>query len=104
MILTGAVGIGLIAGLIRALIQKRQYQLPEFRGWWLVFIAVIPQVLAFIIPSTRVHFSDLAVRIILVGSQVVLMVFICLNYKIPGMIIMGVGTILNLTVILLNSC
>ncbi len=103
MILLCAVIIGLVAGLIRAQIGKRNYQPLVLNQWWLVFLAVIPQLFAFSIPATRSYFNSFWARSILIGSQLVLLLFIWFNRHELPLLIVGIGLMLNLLVIATNG-
>ena len=103
MILLCAVLIGLVAGLIWAQVGKRGYRSLVPRFWWLVFVAVIPQLLAFSIPATQRYFGGILARIILVGSQLILLTFIWFNRNEPAFLVVGVGLMLNTLVIAING-
>ena len=103
MILILGIAAGWLAGLIRSRITGKPYLVPEISKIWLVLIAVIPQLLIFQIPSTASWFSDAAAAVVLVASQLVLLVFIWFNRDKTGIKILGVGLLLNLLVITLNS-
>jgi hypothetical protein len=103
MILLCAVIIGLTTGLVRAQIGKRSYQPLVLHQWWLVFLAVIPQLLAFSIPATREYFTSFWARVILICSQMVLLLFIWFNRRELPLIMVGVGLMLNLLVISTNG-
>lgn len=102
MILLWAVIAGFAAGLTRALIGKRKYRAPKIRHIWLVFIAFLPQFFAFRLTATRNYFPDEYVPLVLVGSQLVLLIFTALNIAVPGMRVLGAGLALNFLVILAN--
>lgn len=102
MILLWAVIAGFAAGLARALIGKRRYSAPNIRHIWLVFLAFVPQFFAFRLTATRNFFPDQYVPLVLVGSQIVLLIFTVLNIGVPGIRVLGAGLALNLLVILAN--
>jgi len=103
MILLCAVIIGLAAGLLRAQIGKRSYRPLVVNQWWLVFLAVIPQLFAFSIPATQSHFNSFWARIILISSQLILLLFIWFNRHELPILIVGAGLMLNLLVIAVNG-
>jgi hypothetical protein len=103
MILLLAVAAGLLAGLARAGIQKKTYQVPELSWIWLVILAVTPQLLAFHITATAGWFSDRWAAAILVLSQLALLAFVWVNRQLTGVKIFGLGLVLNLLVISLNG-
>ena len=103
MILLLAIVAGLIAGLARAAYHRIDLQIPDLRFWWLAVLAVLPQLLAFHLPFTRGHFPEELIRVTLVGSQLLLMVFAILNLDQHGFWMLGLGLLLNLIVIGLNG-
>ena len=103
MILIIGVLAGLAAGLARSWLGKRPYHVPQVRLAWLVFVAFIPQYVAFVLPQTRNHFPDAWVPTVLVGSQLLLLVWVLINLKVPGIWFLGLGLFLNLLVISLNG-
>jgi hypothetical protein len=52
LILLLAVLAGLIAGLARATYHRSGYHIPDLRLWWLAILAVLPQLLAFLLNLT----------------------------------------------------
>jgi len=103
MVLLIAILSGLTAGYIRARISKHTYQAISLQHSWLVFLAYISQFLAFYLPATRTLIGNQWVSYILVGSQVMLIIFAWINRKLPGFWLLGLGLLLNFTVILLNG-
>jgi hypothetical protein len=109
MLLIVAVIAGLLVGLIRAWISHQRFDVPQIRHSWLVIAAFLPQWLVFYLPATRRSIPDHWASIALVGSQVLLVLFVGLNsiqQHIRNRLefgLLGLGLILNLTVILLNG-
>jgi len=103
MILVFAVAIGLAAGFIKAKLKGVSYQPAAPNHIWLILIATLPQILAFFLPATRERIPNQWIPFILISSQLILLVFVWLNRDIPGMWVMGLGLLLNLGVISLNS-
>lgn len=103
MILLIGVAAGLLSGLLRATLNKRAYQPYSLRLVWLVLLAMVGQWFVFTFPLTRASLPDVAVRLIFVLSQFTLLVFVMWNRKTPGFMALGIGLILNLTVIVLNG-
>jgi hypothetical protein len=109
MLLVFAVVAGLLAGLLISWLSKRRYNVPEIRHIWLVAIAFFPQWLAFYLPATRRSIPDKWAIVALVGSQILFLIFVWRNSYQPrirnrlGIWLLGIGLILNLTVILLNG-
>jgi hypothetical protein len=102
MILLSAVVAGSIAGLARATIGRRKLQAPDIHCEWLVFVAFLPQLIVFGLP-TSANIPDVYARVALVSSQVILIVFTWLNRKAPGFWILGLGLLLNFIVIVANG-
>lgn len=102
MILILGIAAGLLAGLVRSWIAGKPYRVPELTGVWLVLAAVLPQILVFQFPLTAEWFSSTWAAVVLVASQLVLLLFIWLNRDKVGILILGVGLLMNLVVILLN--
>lgn len=103
MILLSAVLIGLGATLIRARLSHRQLKPLNIRIGWLVFLAVIPQLLSFQIPATGKLIPEAVAPLILVTSQALLVIFAAANIRQPGFWAMGLGLLANFTVIVLNG-
>ena len=103
MVLITAVITGLLAGSLRAWINKRRLTLPDLKIIWLVPVAYLPQWIAFQFPMTRKMIPDSWAGIALVGSQVLLLVFAWSNWRAPGFWMLGLGLVLNLLVISLNG-
>ncbi len=95
--------LGLVTSLIRVWLGGRRLTPPNLFYIWLLFIAFIPQGLAFYWPLTRASLSDDAVAVCLVTSQLLLLVFAWLNRRLPGFWALLLGLALNLLVILLNG-
>ena len=103
MILAFSIIIGVVIGFIRARIRKEPYQPIELKHLWLILIATLPQFLAFFLPATRERIPDQWIPPMLITSQLILLVFVWINRKIPGLWLLGLGTLLNLAVISLNG-
>jgi hypothetical protein len=74
-------------------------RLPVRRGW-LVFIAFAIQWVLVRIPTMDPH---PALAVALVGSYSLLLGFMALNWRLPGLGLAGVGTVLNLIAIVANG-
>lgn len=98
MILLAALVTGLLAGLGWAHWRRLPYQPPDLKYLWLVFIAFLPQFLAFYLAGNRQNISGF----LLPFSQALLLIFVWLNRRQPGMLILLLGTALNFTVIAAN--
>lgn len=98
-----AIGAGLVAGLARAWAAKRLPHSPPLVLFWLVPVALLPQFVAFYVPSTSKSISQGLASIALVSSLALLLVFAGFNRRAPGIWLIGIGLLLNLIVILLNG-
>ena len=103
MVLVAAVAAGFAAALIRARLAGRPLQSIELRHTWLVFAAVLPQIVLFQIPAVGQLLPDRLVSTILLVSQALLVGFAVLNIDNPGVVIMGAGLVANFLVIALNG-
>ena len=103
MILLTAIIAGLIASFIRATWNKQKLNPLSLKYEWLVFVAFLPQMIAFQLPWTRTTLPEGWVRVALVSSQFLLLVFAWLNRKAPGFWLLGIGLVLNFLVITLNG-
>jgi hypothetical protein len=102
MILLVAVVAGFVAALIRSWIRHEKFMSLNIHGAWLVFAAFLPQYLAMSLQVTRERMPNSWMPYILVGSQLLLIVFVWLNRKQSGMWVMGVGLLMNFLVMILN--
>ncbi len=103
MVLLLAVVAGLIAGSARAWFAGRNLSPFKLRIVWLVPLAFAPQWLAFYLPATRDSVPNTMAAAVLVGSQILLLVFILFNREQPGFWALGLGLACNLLVIILNG-
>lgn len=103
MVLVPAIFAGLLAGLGWARWRGHLYQPPELKYLWLVFVAVLPQFAVFYLPGTRQSIPDHWLAFLLPLSQALLLAFAWMNRRQPGMMILLIGTALNLTVIAANG-
>jgi len=103
MILLIAVALGLTCGFLRARFFNNPYQSVEVRYAWLVLAAYLPQFFAFYLPATRSVLPSAWVPVVLVGSQLLLLLFAWLNRRLPGFWLLGLGLFANLLVISLNG-
>ena len=103
MILVSGIIAGLIAGLCRSKWNQRKLNSLDLKYEWLVLIAFIPQFIAFQIPFTRSNLPLFWIKVFLVSSQALLLLFAWLNRKAPGFWLLGIGLLLNFIVITLNG-
>jgi hypothetical protein len=103
VILLVAVISGLIAGYTRAFVAKRSFKPATLKFIVLVFIALLAQWLIFTFDFSRSKIPDNLASIIFVFSQFVLLFFAWSNRSISGFWLLGLGLMLNLTVIIANG-
>ncbi len=102
MILLLALAAGLLVGSLRAWVSHRPLRAPALSLLWLVPVALLPQFIAFMMPSTRNAINDRLAAGALISSLVLLLLFVWFNRRTPGMWALGLGLVLNLAVIVLN--
>jgi hypothetical protein len=103
LILLLAIIVGLLAGLVRAWAGGRRLAAPSLKLIWVIPLAFLPQFFAFQLPASRANFPDQWIPVALIGSQILLLFFAAINLRQPGMWLMGLGLLLNLSVITLNG-
>ena len=103
MVLLIAVVLGFASGYIRARLSNRQFQTVHIKAIGLVFLAYLPQFFAFYLPATRPQVPVGWIPFILVGSQLLLLVFAWLNRQLPGFRLLGLGLLANFTGIVING-
>jgi len=102
MVLLIAVAVGVAAGFIRTKFHKQSFRNVNIQHLWLVFLAYIPQFFAFYSPSANT-LADKWIPTILIGSQVMLLVFALINRRLPGFALLGLGLLANFSAIALNG-
>jgi hypothetical protein len=102
-LLLAAALVGLAAGWLRARSQRRPYLTVTLRHPWLVFLAFLPQWLAFGLQATREHISTPWASAALISSQILLLIFVWFNRSHPAFWLLGLGLIFNFCVIVLNG-
>jgi hypothetical protein len=103
VILLIAVAAGLLITILRSRITGRPLKPIELKFAWLVFVAVIPQILIFQIPAIGRLIPDGVVTVILVSSQGLLLGFAAANIKQPGFWLLALGSLANFLVIIFNG-
>ncbi len=103
MILLTAIATGILAGWGYARWKGVAWQSPVFKATWLVALGFLPQLVAFYLPYTRKSMSDEVASFCLILSQIVLLIFTGLNFRLPGMPFLAFGLACNLAVILANG-
>jgi hypothetical protein len=95
--------LGFIVSLGRAWFSRTQLIGPTLRLEWLAWVAFIPQGLVFYWPATREYFSLTGIATCLVTSQLLFLIFAWANRREPGFGALGLGLLLNFTVISFNG-
>ena len=103
MILLFAVAVGLLVTILRAKLTGRHLKPINLKLVWLVFLAVLPQIILFEIPALGRHVPDSQIPIILVLSQVLLLEFAIANLNQLGIRVLGIGLFANLLAIVFNG-
>jgi hypothetical protein len=103
VILLTAVLAGTLTGWGYARLKGSTWHPPVFRSAWLVLLGFLPQWIAFYFPYTRKLLPDQVAAASLVCSHLILLVFVIINFRLPGMFLLAVGFASNLAVILANG-
>lgn len=103
MILLVAIVAGLTATVLRSKLTGRQLQPIKFEFIWLVFVAVLPQIILFEIPAVGRQVPDMLVSTILVFSQATLLGFAGANIALPGVWLLMIGLAANYLAIVSNG-
>jgi len=103
VVLLIAVAAGLLLTILRAKLTGRTLKPIKLKFGWLVFVAVLPQIILFQIPAIGRQIPNSVIPVILVLSQVLLLGFAAANIVIPGFWLLGLGLLANFTVIVLNK-
>jgi hypothetical protein len=103
VILLLALGVGLVIGLGWAKWQEHPYQPPRLKYSWLAIVAFLPQFFLTYFERTQTFAPDWFVAFAVVTSQGLLFLFAWLNRLLPGMLVLIVGIVLNLTVMIANG-
>jgi hypothetical protein len=103
VILLTSIAAGILTGWACARWQGRSWRPPLFQATWLVALGFLPQMFAFYLPLTRRLFPDWLASGSLVLSQITLLAFALLNWRLFGMPLLIFGLGCNLLVILVNG-
>lgn len=80
--------------------QMSRLAMVRFRGWWIVVVALLSQILIIeVVPGTTPTVLD----VVHVATYVAAGVFIALNWRTPGLLVIAVGGALNGVTIALNG-
>jgi len=102
VVLLSAVAAGLLLTILRAKLTGRTLKPIKLKFGWLVFVAVLPQIIVFQIPAIGRQIPNSVIPVILVLSQALLLGFAAANIVIPGFWVLGLGLLANFTAIVLN--
>ncbi len=102
MILLGAIAGGLLAGWAWARWQRRPYQAPALQSTWLVPVGFIPQLIVAYLPATHFRVPTWLAAVSIFGSLIVFLAFVWVNRRLPGMLFLLAGLLLNLSVMVAN--
>lgn len=103
MTLIIAAGAGLLITILRAKITGRQLKSINLKYSWLVFVAVLPQIIVFQIPVIGQQVPDRLIPVILMSSQILLLGFAAVNLNRRGFWILGLGLLANILAIVFNG-
>jgi hypothetical protein len=103
VILAVAVIAGIVAGAARASVHHHSFAVPRLSAEWLVLVAVAPQLIVFFLPFFRRTIGTEVASLTLVGSLLLLMIFVFFNRTNPAILVLGVGLLLNFLVIVANG-
>ncbi len=103
MILLVSLLLGLMAGFLRARLAGRSLQPVDIKNILLVFIGYLPQFFAFFLPATKFKIPDHWIPAVLIGSQLLLLLFVISNFRLPGFWMLGLGLLSNFLAIVMNG-
>ncbi len=102
MILVVAVIVGIGVALLRGGTFRRLADLP-FRLGWLALLCLLVQMYVIYYPAERVQMERSLHATLMLGSYAVLTIVVLSNWRIPGMLMIGLGLLLNLAVMASNG-
>jgi hypothetical protein len=103
VILLVGVILGLVAGYLRAWLRNHSYTLPDIKHAELALLAFLPQALIFFVPQTGRFVSQQWAAFVLPLSLITLLLFVWSNRRLQGFWLLGIGLLLNLSVIVANG-
>lgn len=95
--------VGAVLVLVRSVVSGRSLQPLQLHHAWLVPAAVVPQLIAFYLPATDGLVPEPFAPLVLGVSQLLILLFVLVNLRQPGLLLIGLGTVLNLLVIVANG-
>lgn len=103
MILILALGVGLVFGLGWAKWRGHPYHPPKLKYSWLAIVAFLPQFVVTYFERIQALVPDQLAALAIISSQVLLFLFAWFNRYLPGMLVLIIGLVLNLTVMMANG-
>jgi hypothetical protein len=103
VILLLSLGIGLAFGLVWAKRQGQSYRPPRLNHPWLAIVAFLPQYFVTYFGKAQAPIPDWLAAFAIITSQGLLFLFAWLNRQLPGMLVLIIGLVLNLTVMIANG-
>lgn len=103
MILWLGIGLGLATGVGLSRLRGLPYRPPKLNHIWLVFVGILPQLLAIYLGNARVTIPDWLAALSILTSQLVLLIFAWLNRHLTGMLILIAGLVSNMAVMVANG-
>lgn len=100
LLIVGVVVVGIVVGLLTGG-RLRGFEELHFRWWGLALVGLALQLVP--VPSRPGNLDHLLAVGLLLASYVALSGFVVANIRVPGMVLMGVGFVLNLIVISANG-
>ena len=102
MFIVYIVVLGIVAGYIRGGSLRRITRTPLKRSS-LVITAIAIQLVIFSELSFVITAPQLIITSLQIISYILIIIFLIINYKVPGLLILGAGVVLNSLVIFLNG-
>ncbi|HEX8991356.1 MAG TPA: DUF5317 domain-containing protein [Anaerolineales bacterium] len=101
ILLSGIVG-GLLAGWAWARWRRKPYQAPALQSAWLIPVGFIPQFIVAYLPATYSRAPSWLAAVSIFASLIVFLAFVWENRRLPGMLFLLAGLLLNLSVMAAN--
>ncbi len=101
ILLSGVVG-GLLAGWAWARWHRKPYQAPALQSAWLIPVGFVPQLIVAYLPATYFRVPLWLAAVSIFASLIVFLAFVWVNRRLPGMLFLLAGLLLNLSVMVAN--
>jgi len=98
-----ALGVGLVFGLGLAKWRRNPYQLPRLKCSWFAIAAFLPQFFVTYFERTQAFIPDWVAALAIVISQGLLFLFAWFNRHLPGMLVLIIGLVMNMSVMIANG-